>query len=358
MDVRSLTRLRFDKRQLSNLMNAQGDIAAQKARACSHTYYLLSHLYLRGLTAGLLPFIQAIPELTVALPPDFSDDASALDELAADHYDILQTNVFVHESYFLDSEGLIGGSVAEQLLGFYHQTGFEPPLTDTSGPDHFSLQLACLGWLCSAEADAHDDDQSGPANRMRNLQRRFLDEHLLRWLLPLTQAIRQQGHPFYTSLADITFEMVLAHRTNLSDDLMVTQQTSFALPSAPDLLDDQKTGLKEVAAYLLTPAYSGIFLSRKDIEMLARRQKIPRGFGNRLQMFTNLLRATASHDLFDSLLDDLASQLQSWQILYTRHLTAIEPLATISAIWLERLNTTHSIINRLRDEASQQRILD
>lgn len=331
-------------------MDTQGHTPLQIAQARSHTYDLLSRLYQHGLTAEEMPFVRAIPELVATLPPSESYDAEEMDEMAADHYDILQTNVFPYQSIFLDTEGLVGGSVAESVLAFYGQVGFAVPDADSPAPDYVGLQLTCLGWLSAAEADARQDEQTAQVSRMRHLQRRLLDEHLLRWLFPLTQAIRQQGHAFYTALADLTLAMVVAHRGELTDDLPVGQ-TEFTLTSAPDLLDNQKTGLKEIAGYLLLPAYSGIFLSRKDIEHLARRHNLPRGFGSRLQMLTNLLRAAANYDALSALLDDLSTLLEGWRSFYSDYLEAVQPIAAINAVWLQRIEMTQEVIGRVQQAA-------
>ncbi|MHC4235763.1 MAG: molecular chaperone TorD family protein [Planctomycetota bacterium] len=314
----------------------------QIAEARSRTYQLLSQLYLHGVTARVLPFVQAIPELSAALPPRVDQN---LDEMAADHYDVLGKNVFAYESIFLDTEGLVGGRTTDSVLGFYRQSGFHLEPHNSEAPDHIGLQLLFLNWLTKALTDSPGVKMS----RVRSLQQQFLDQHLLRWLLPLVQAIRQQSHPFYTALTDLTRDMLLAHRADLSNALLA-DRLDFALPPTLPLLDDEKVGLKEIASFLLIPAHNGVYLSREDIERLARRQRLPRGFGSRQQMLTNLLHAAVAYDSLDALLGDLSALLDDWRASYHDYLDAPPPVPAIGAVWIERLSGTQEMLDRLRKD--------
>lgn len=317
----------------------------QVALARSRAYSLLSHLFLHGLTAEVLPFVQAIPELSAVLPggaPDF-------DELAADHYAVLQANVFPHASIFLDPAGLVGGPVADSVLAFYGQAGFDAPLASIAAPDHVGLELAFLAWLCHAQANSQ---LPGP---LLDLQRQFLDEHVLRWLLPLKQAVAGQGNAFCAAFASLAFDLALEHRASLPDNLLAGEY-HFSLPAAPDLLNDDATGIKDIAAYLLTPAYSGLFLSRGAIEALARKHNLPRGFGSRQQMLVNLFRSAATYDTVDVLFGDVAALLKEWRGAYTVYRDTPYPLDAISAVWLARLDRTYALVERLRDTRYQEQL--
>lgn len=312
------------------------------AQARDRAYALFARLYEKGLTADLLPLLAEIPELVDGIHLINYDE----DKAEADHYDLFGFNVFPYASVFLDERATLGGRVTQNILSVYHKSGFDVPLESESA-DHIALQLQFLAFLSAAEGEALGDGLVQVALSIKQLQRQFMDEHLLTWLPAFVLAIRQQGDVFHSNLADLTFEMVLHHRADLGNDLLAPE-TSFSLPPAPDLLADQKTGLKEIAAYLVIPAYSGLYLSRGDISRLARSQLLPRGFGSRQQMLTNLLRSAADYDHIPQLLKEIrilvAMWMQSYQVL------ADSRAGRFARIWLERLESTDRLLCSLNKE--------
>jgi hypothetical protein len=180
---------------------------------------------------------------------------------------------------------------------------------------------------------------------MRSWQRRFLDGHLLRWLPAVAQAIRQQEQPFYVVLADLTLELALDHRADLGED-MLADLPRFELPATPMPLDQDTTGLKEIASFLLTPPYSGLYLGRDDIGRLGAQERLPRGFGERLNMLTNLLRSAAEYDSLPALLAQLQDLTGQWEAAYAGLPSS---MAAIATVWLERIAATRHLLNRLHD---------
>ena len=141
-------------------------------------------------------------------------------------------------------------------------------------------------------------------------------------------------------------ELASEHRSALAEDLM-SAQSGFQLPTVPDVLADEKTGLKEIARYLLTPTYSGFYLSRDDLSRLASGLGIPRGFGSREQMLTNLLRAAADYEQLALLAERLGSFLDSWIGFYAELSGDERPLTPFAAPWLERLRLTQALLARV-----------
>lgn len=326
---------------------------ARAAQARSLAYDLFARLLLKGPSSELMASMEAIPELLQALAR--TDDSGEVDyeRAAAEHFHLFGFNVFPYQSMFLDTDGRLGGPQSEQALSYYRQAGFNLSPRTPAGrfaagesPDHAGLELAFLSFLSGAEADALQDGERLHVLRIRDLQRGFLDLHLLPWLPALVQAIGQQGSPFYTTLAGLSLELVFEHRAALGDGLPVGRP-AFALPHPPALLEDEKTGLKDIAAYLLTPAYSGLYLSREDIARLGRGRNLPRGFGARLQMLSNLLRSAVAYDLLPNLLEDISSLVGEWQAAYRSHLETGTPWAPFAAAWLDRLQATKEVVARI-----------
>ncbi len=308
--------------------------------ARSRAYALFSRLYRAGVTPEVLPEVRALAELNDALGHAFDTEGAA-----ADHYDLFHLNVFPYASLFLDASGRLGGAITDDARR--RQAGYDAD-TSAESADHVGHALGLLAFLSGAEADAWQDHHPAETERMRHLQRHFLDTSLLWWLPAFVMAVRQQNHPFYTLLGTLTLDLVIDHRLALGP---ATDSTPIAppLPEPPPLLDDDKTGLREIAHYLATPPWSGLYLSRADLGRLGRAERLPRGFGPRAQMLTNLLRSAATFDRLDPLLNQLAGIIQTWRSHYAALAEREVPiLETVAQTWLERLDATEEIITRMR----------
>ncbi len=313
--------------------------AFQLALARSRAYRLFGRLFLDGLTEDLLPYVQAIPELAVELPELFDGD-----QAAADYQHLFGFNVFPYASIFLDPAGLLGGDITEAVFRSYRQAGFQFQESSESA-DHLGHELDLLAFLCGAEADAWQDALPAMIRPMADLQRDFIDGHLLPWLPPLALALRQQGQPFYVALARLTLDLVTEHRATLSPG----PAADFELPEPPDLLLDDQTGLKQIVDYLLAPVYSGLYLGRDDIGRLAKRRALPRGFGNRQQMLLNLLRSAAHYDGLEDILAALRASAAAWVAAYAE--MALEPaLGPFAGVWQKRAAKTATMLEAMGDD--------
>ena len=316
-----------------------------KALARSRSYHAFSRLFDAGITPETLLYATAIGELRDALPEHQNDDQSAVA-----HQRLFGFNVFAYESIFLSPDAVLGGSVTERVAQFYQHAGFKDGHGETA--DHIANELALTAFLCGAEADAWQDGQTGEAARMQAVQRTFLDNHLLCWLPGLRLAIQQQSEPFYATLTSLALEVALDHRADLRDDLLAPA-ARFTLPAAPSLLSSDRTGLRDIAGWLLTPAHSGIYLSRDDIGRLGRQHNLPTGFGSRRIMLTNLLRSAAQFDAVPALLAGVQTLLPCWQAGYVAlQESPVASARAIGAIWLERLAETASLLNQLSEAAA------
>ncbi len=304
-------------------------------------YQFLSRLFLFGLTEDSLTVIRGVPELAKQLPDHFD-----VDEAAADHQHLFGFNVFPYESVFLDPSGRFGGDLSAAVVSDYERAGykFDPA---AGGPDHIGHGLALLARLCQEEAEAIDLGQIPLSQQNKELHRRFLERHLLRWLPPLVLAIRQQNHSFYSALATMTLETVQKFRS----DLVVPTKIDFSLPMPPALLEDDKTNLGEIVTYLLTPVNSGIYLSRDDIGRLANRGSVPRGFGERRNMLTDLLRSAANYGHLDQVLAALQDLVANWESLYLQ-MDSSAGRYPEAIVWASQASRTTAMLSEIRARAS------
>ncbi|MEZ4590217.1 MAG: molecular chaperone TorD family protein [Chloroflexota bacterium] len=276
---------------------------AQLARARSYSYRLFSELFLQGVTAVSLPYLQQIPELTAVLPQPFNADSAA-----ASHHELFQFNIFPYESFYLGEDGLVGGEVTAVVNQSYFQLGWQTAVTATEA-DHLGQELACLAFLGAQEAEAWESEQPAAAQDWQTRQQFFLQNHLLRWAPNCLLAIQEQSDPFFTELAQMTLTLLLSHLQNGAPP------PDF-LPPSQNILANEKSGFKEIAHFLLLPALSGLSLSRDNIGQLGRQFNLPRGFGSRETMLLNLLRTAVQYDALPALLTALQETCRRWQSSY------------------------------------------
>jgi putative dimethyl sulfoxide reductase chaperone len=301
------------------------------ATARRRTYYLFGRLFLDGITADLVSLLNTVPELASAA------DLLDADQAAADHYHLTAVSVFPHESFFLDPSGLLGGPVCDHLSAAYGQNGYEV----LSDADHIGHELLFLSHLCAAETAALVDGDENAASLWHSRQQAFLVTHLLPWLAPLAVAIDQSGSVFYGRLANLTLELAADHLAVGS-----TKTADFTLP-APPKLGGSESSLKEIARYLVTPPYSGLFLSREAISALARKQDLPRGFGDRAQILTTLLRTAGQYDAAGAVFQDLAAIYNDWAEHYGEQADRFPKLAPWIRPWQSRAAQTAKSLNGL-----------
>lgn len=313
------------------------------ARARQHSYQLLGQIYLTGVTNEVLPLVQAVPELAQALP-----EPCDLDEAAATHYQLFGFNVFPYEAIFLDESGLLGGEVTVSVRHSYHHFGYVDEAAG-HGPDHIGQELAAMAFLCLAEAEALARGAGKTAVSRQHQQITFLQHHLLRWLPAFVHAVKTQDDAFYTAVAKLTLAFIDDHYQSL---LLATGQLpeKWAMPSSPCGLNDEETGLKDIAKFLTTPVYSGLFFSRDDVGRLARHLDLPRGFGDRQQLLTNLMRTAVQYDQFSTWLKVLETAAGDWQTAYQAQAAHKPWLLPFVQPWQERAAQTISHITYMQSE--------
>lgn len=317
---------------------------AELAQARHRTYALLSRLFLQGLTAEVTPIVKQLPLLAEALPSGWETNTAVRavramrDQLQATHYSLFGLNLFPHETLFLTAERELGHATTQRVAQTYHDAGFRGDWSD--GADHVGHELAFMAFLCGAEADAWRDGQNMIAAQIQQRQADFLQGHLLRWVVPLAIAI-EQNEPegrFFTAVAGFMCDFVADHTA-------VDTPPPDLLPP-PNLLDDPDTRLKDIARYLLVPAYTGLVLTKASLNKIGRALDLPRGFGTRQQMLVTLLEGAGRYEQWLALIAALEEEVAWWDTAYGRVTTP--PLDIYTRPWVTRLQETRVNLAQLR----------
>lgn len=291
------------------------------ATARSRMYALLGRLLVDGPRPEVLPLLAQLPALA-----DLA--ASDPESLGADHHDVLGHQVPPFEGVFRGEDGALGGPASTAVRGRYLTLGFQA-LPDHTEPDHVGVELGALAFLCGAEADALRDGQRAAAVHIAGLQQAFLTDHLMAWLPALVVAVRRQGVTWGTRLVELALELATSH---------AEAGPANTAPAAPTLLDDARTGLKQVSRWLLVPSHVGSWMSPRDIDRIAGAVDLPRGFGSREKMLESLFFAAIDHDRLSQLTDVLLGELGRWR----------GDLATLHADdWVARTEHGQSVVRRI-----------
>jgi hypothetical protein len=172
----------------------------------------------------------------------------------------------------------------------------------------------------------------------------LLGKHVLAWLPAYVAALDEPEDEPQARFREAA-QSALAIACQAAEELGVTPEVT--LPDSPLNLDDEATGLADIADWLVTPCYSGLFLGHTHITRVARAAGTPRGFGGRRLMMSNLLRSAAGHDSLTQVVDGLRALVSSAMRTHAR-LGEFHPvLRPVVMAWLTRLKTTDAVLERI-----------
>lgn len=130
------------------------------------------------------------------LPED--PDRETMDQLAADYASIYLNHgiqASPEESVWIDEENLAYQDSMFQVRDWYARYGMSAPNWRIRPDDHLALELEFVARLLSADVDADRLHQAA----------RFMDEHLLRWLMRFSERVAARcDTPYFAGVAMLT----------------------------------------------------------------------------------------------------------------------------------------------------------
>lgn len=307
------------------------------ALARSNAYRLFSLLLLNGVTEESAELVRQIPDLEKLV-----DFERGYPELAADHYALFVHNLPPYASIFLEDSAQPGGDITEATAKSYKECGYRVQ-SQGEAADHIGHMLGCLSFLCGAESDAWEDGAPHIAGQMRQIQIEFLEQRLLPWVFPFVWAVRSQPNRFYRLLVDLAADIATDHYQALG-----SLHSPFSTPLAQEsLLGGEDTKLKEIVDFMLKPARSGLWLSSDKINQLGRRYELPRGFGERRTLLTNLLKAAGKYDSFPKLMQEFAADFSEAHIEFENIRNQRPELAPFLYSWSLKIGGTSGMLHKM-----------
>lgn len=211
---------------------------ASLAEKRSNVYGFLSMIYALEPTRDFLDrilekdFTAILKELGVVFDDFFEmmDREQLLEELVCEYTRLYigtgPKHIPPYESVYVDPPGVCGEKTSGLMWGEstvavqneYRQHGYQPLPFFKDIPDHLGVELGLMTWLTAEEREAWERGDKTIALECLESQRKFLDEHLVRWVPTFCdQAAEFTQFKFYQSLAELTKEYVLLEHSQMDE---------------------------------------------------------------------------------------------------------------------------------------------
>lgn len=202
--------------------SAPGEGRVELARAKAGLYGLLARVFggkpspelVRGMKDRQM--LDSLAAFGISFDEDFL--AGSEEELAGE-LAVEYTRLFVgpgphiaaYESVYVRGEGegepRLWGRMTAEVAEFYREAALQIPEGRT--PDHLGVELEAMALLAREEAGKLEAGDKAGAGRLDELQRRFCEEHLLRWVPEVCREVEGAARSsFYRSMAALAAEMV------------------------------------------------------------------------------------------------------------------------------------------------------
>lgn len=236
--------------------------------------------------------------------------------------------LYPYASVYLGAEGMMGGEARDLVAGFWRALGLKPP----AEPDHLSVMLALYAELAEGEEKAQDEEMR---QRLSHARAAFLWEHLLSWLPVYLQKLCDIAPPFYRKWGE-TLRAALFEEVEAAGE---AAQLSLHLRHAHGLLDPREYGLEEFLQSLLTPARSGIILTRADLFRAGQTLGLGLRLGERRFILRSLFNQSPQ-----AVLEWLLGEANDWK----RHHGRNSKLpGAVAAAWLKRTEKAAILLEEL-----------
>lgn len=183
------------------------------------TYQLLSSLYLQEASTDLLALMsqsaslqdgklgEYISGLSAASLEEARVDAAA--DFAALFLGMSANPVAPYESVYTSEEHLLMQDARDEVLAVYRQEGLGYAGADNLPEDHIGTEFEFMAKLCQKEVAALEAGDTPEVQRLRDIQRAFITEHLAVWVPGFCDDVEARARTLlYGGLAQITRQLV------------------------------------------------------------------------------------------------------------------------------------------------------
>ena len=210
----------------------------QSAKGRSNIYDFLTTVYRIEFNAERLQgikdpaFAEVLSEFGVDVNNAFFNgtDEKVIEDLAVEYARLFAgpgKHISPHESVHHERDGgdwgkLWGRSTIDVKM-FIEKAGLEFKSEYTGLPDHISVEFEFMKELTLREAQAWEENDSEGAMKCREIEKRFVDDHISKWVPGFCDRVIQTAElDFYRNIAKLTKEYVLEEKGLLDENLLFT----------------------------------------------------------------------------------------------------------------------------------------
>lgn len=199
-------------------------------------YGLLATVFGQEISSDLLlqikdpQFLGVLSELGVEFQDDFLEksDKDLIEGLAVEYAGLFLgpgKHISPHESVHHEREdgkgGQLWGDSTVEVRKFIESAGFEYQPEYKGIPDHISVELEFMQQVTLSEAQAWKDEDKEKALYCRQIEKKFIEEHLICWVPIFCEKVIQQAElPFYREVAGLTRKFIEFERKELIKEVM------------------------------------------------------------------------------------------------------------------------------------------
>ena len=202
----------------------------EHTQARSNIYALLSRVLMQEADAELLEIINQDEQILEMMPNYKVWEARTTlesSELTGSHLNPDFTNLSLlhlipYETFYTREDQMIETGGANPVTDIYSAYDFmvDFEAARVVSADHIAVELEFMYHLCEAQIKAMNEKDGGAVRELMEVERTFLDKHLLRWApLYLLNMKFESRTPLYYDTADMTLEFLLSDFQYLSETL-------------------------------------------------------------------------------------------------------------------------------------------
>lgn len=193
---------------------------AEQAQQRSNIYGFLARIYRKELTSEMLArikdpgFREVLSQLEVQLGDEFFSvpDGELIEALSIEYTRLFLgpgRHISPHESIHHERDdgdwGSLWGASTVEVKKFIESLGLEYKETDTSIPDHISVELEMMQKVIEKEAEEWNKKGEKEALHYLKIEKMFMEDHMIKWIPRFCdKVIAEADLPFYRAMAELT----------------------------------------------------------------------------------------------------------------------------------------------------------
>ncbi|DAB28485.1 MAG: dehydrogenase [Sulfurimonas sp. RIFOXYD12_FULL_33_39] len=204
----------------------------QNTKARANIYALISRVLLQELDEDILSTIKNdenildfFPTLKEWKPFDEVKNSKLLEEyFNPDFVNLSLLHLIPYETFYTREDQKIETGGANPVTDMYSTYNFmvDYEVARTVSADHIGVELEFMHHLVEAELRALEDDNISAIKDLREVQREFLNKHLLKWAPMYLINVKYEARtPLYYDAADLALEFILSDNEYLNKELNI-----------------------------------------------------------------------------------------------------------------------------------------